>query len=297
MGPFPVTADQNMAVGKNKRLSKGGKKGGKKKIVDPFTKKDWYDVKAPSMFNVRQIGKTLVTRSQGTKLAADGLKGRVFSVVLADLQNDEIPYSKFRLIAEEVQGKNVLTNFHGMELTTDKLRSMVKKWQTLIEANVAVKTSDGFLLRLFCIGFTNKRQNQIKKTFYAQSNQVRMIRKKMVDIMTREVSSSDLKEVVNKLIPDSIGKDIEKACQGIYPLHDVYVRKVKILKKPKFDLGKLLELHGEGSGGASKSTGESGDKVDRSVADGFEPPVQDAVKISTIDTANCVTVLYWNNGW
>jgi len=36
-------------------------------------------------------------------------------------------------------------------------------------------------------------------------------------------------------IPDSIGKDIEKACQGIYPLHDVLVRKVKILKKPKFD--------------------------------------------------------------
>ena len=36
-------------------------------------------------------------------------------------------------------------------------------------------------------------------------------------------------------IPDSIGKDIEKACQGIFPLHDVYIRKVKILKKPKFD--------------------------------------------------------------
>ena len=34
--------------------------------VDPFSKKDWYDVKAPSMFAVRQIGKTLVTRTQGT---------------------------------------------------------------------------------------------------------------------------------------------------------------------------------------------------------------------------------------
>lgn len=36
-------------------------------------------------------------------------------------------------------------------------------------------------------------------------------------------------------IPDSVGKDIEKACQSIYPLHDVYVRKVKMLKKPKFE--------------------------------------------------------------
>merc|ERR1711976_13335 len=255
----------NMAVGKNKRLSKGGKKG-------------WYDVKAPSMFNIRQIGKTLVTRSAGTKLAADGLKGRVFEVSMADLQDDEVAFRKFRLIAEEVQGRNVLTNFHGMDLTTDKLRSMVKKWQTLIEANVAVKTTDGYLLRLFCIGFTNKRQNQIKKTFYAQSNQVRMIRRNMTDIMTREVSSNDLKEVVNKLLPDSIGKDIEKACQGIYPLHDLYIRKVKILKKPKFDRGKLMELHGEG-GSSTKvaAPGEAGEKVDRAVADGFEPQVQDSV--------------------
>lgn len=263
-----------MAVGKNKRVGKGGKKGGKKKIVDPFTKKDWYDVKAPSMFKTRQIGKTLVTRTIGTKIASDGLKHRVFEVALADLQGDEVAFRKFKLVAEEVQGRNVLTNFHGMNLTTDKLRSMVKKWQTLIEANVDVKTTDGYLIRIFCIGFTKKRQNQIKKTCYAQTNQIRMIRKKMTDIMTREVSSNDLKELVNKLIPDSIGKDIEKACQGIFPLHDVCIRKVKILKKPKFDLGKLMDLHGEGTGTTSQTkpkTGEDGEKVDR--PDNYEPPV------------------------
>ncbi|RUS26677.1 hypothetical protein BC938DRAFT_484275 [Jimgerdemannia flammicorona] len=33
--------------------------------VDPFTRKDWYDIKAPSMFDVRQVGKTLVNRTQG----------------------------------------------------------------------------------------------------------------------------------------------------------------------------------------------------------------------------------------
>ena len=63
------------------------------------------------------------------ELASDGLKGRVFEVSLADLQNDEQSFRKFRLISEDVQGKSVLTNFHGMTMTTDKLRSLVKKWQ------------------------------------------------------------------------------------------------------------------------------------------------------------------------
>lgn len=37
------------------------------------------------MFSVKQVGKTLVTRSAGTKIASDGLKGRVFECSLADL--------------------------------------------------------------------------------------------------------------------------------------------------------------------------------------------------------------------
>merc|ERR1712002_1158030 len=100
MGLFGARAI--MAVGKNKRLAKG-KKGGKKKIVDPFSKKDWYDVKAPSMFAKRQIGKTLVSRTVGTKIASDGLKGRVFECNQADLHGDETTYRKMRLIVEDVQ--------------------------------------------------------------------------------------------------------------------------------------------------------------------------------------------------
>lgn len=49
--------------------------------------------------------------------------------------------------------------------------------------------------------------------------------------MIQEVSQSDVKEFVKRLIPvpDSLSKDIEKACRGVYPLHDVQIRKVVTL--------------------------------------------------------------------
>ena len=87
-------------------------RGNKKKVVDPFTKKEWYDIKAPSMFSVKDVGKTLVTRTTGNKIAADALKGRVYECSLADLNNDENAFRKFKLVCEDVQSKYCYTNFH-----------------------------------------------------------------------------------------------------------------------------------------------------------------------------------------
>lgn len=41
-----------MAGGKNKCLLKSGRKVAEKKVVNPFSRKDWYDVKVAAMFNI-----------------------------------------------------------------------------------------------------------------------------------------------------------------------------------------------------------------------------------------------------
>jgi len=242
-----------MAVGKNKRLTKGGKKGGKKKAGDPFLKKEWYDIKAPSAFSVRSCGKTLITKTQGTKIASEEMKGRVFELNLADLNMDEDQsFKMIRLCVEDVQGKNCLTDFHGMTLTRDKQCSLIRKWSTLIEAFVDVKTTDGYMIRLFVIAFTKRRPDQVRTNCYAQTAQIRKIRAKMVEICQAEASKGQLRDVVKKLVAESIGKEIESKTQGIFPLKDVLVRKCKILKKPKFDITKLMELH---QGGEEEDAG------------------------------------------
>jgi small subunit ribosomal protein S3Ae len=66
----------------------------------------------------------------------------------------------------------------------------------------------------------------------------------MVEIINSKVSTVDLAGLVTLLIPEAIGRDVEKATQQIYPLQNVLIRKVKVLKAPKTDLNKLMELHG-----------------------------------------------------
>jgi small subunit ribosomal protein S3Ae len=244
-----------MAVGKNKKLGKA-RKGGRKKASDPFLKKEWYDIRTPTCFPVRSAGKTIATKTQGTKIARDTLMGRVFEVSLGDLKEDaeEEAFRKFKIRVEDVNGFNCLTQFHGMSLSTDKLRSLVRKNQTLIEAYVDIRTSDGYSVRLFAIGFTKKHKDHQKNTAYASAAQTRAIRKKMKEIMNKECVSVDLHQLVGKLMLETIGKEIEKHTQAIYPLHDVLIRKVKMLRTPKVDVSKLVE----GAGGAeelAKATG------------------------------------------
>ena len=75
----------------------------------------------------------------------------------------------------------------------------------------------------------------------------------MREIMVREAQTCDLKELVAKFIPEVIGKEIEKATQGIYPLQNACIRKVKILKAPKFDLMKLMEVSNRHAGRLSSN--------------------------------------------
>merc|ERR1711935_519071 len=260
-----TTTTQNqsiMAVGKNKKLNKNKGKG--KKNVDIFREKEWYDVKAPAYFAKRNVGHAVVSRTKGLKLAKDGLMGRVYEVCLDDLQDDESFHRKISLKVEDVQGRSLLTNFHGMDFTTDK-------WKSLIECFCDIKTTDGYIVRIFVIGFTKKTKLQIRKTSYAQSAQKKVIRAKMVDILEREATGCDLKELVQKFISDSISKEIENSCQKIYPMHDVNIRKVKILKKPKFDVSRLLEIHGDASVAAADGTPAA------SGGNFSEPAVQESV--------------------
>jgi len=85
---------------------------------------------------------------------------------------------------------------------------MIKKWHTLIEAFVQAKTNDGFIVRMFCIAFTNRTKKQVKATCYAKASHQKLIRKKMMEIMQSTIQQSSLKDLVKKLVKEEIGQKI-----------------------------------------------------------------------------------------
>lgn len=233
-----------MAYGKNKKLSKKGKKGSKK--LDPFLRKNWYDVKAPTYLNAksRRAGRTCVTKTTGQRIETDGLKGRVAEFNMSDLADkNEDSHKKLRLEVQDITGRNCLTDFHGLSLTRDKMNYMIRKRHSLVECRADVRTADGYVVRLFVIAFTKDSKDQVRIFSYAQSAQIKKIRRKISNLLQSTVGAGSLKDLVNLLISDKLENDIKSSCQSIYPLDPVHVFKVKIVRKPKVDFTKLMEIH------------------------------------------------------
>merc|ERR1719326_62237 len=120
----------------------------------------------------------------------------------------------------------------------------------MISASCDAKTLDGYVVRMFAMSFTKKVDGQLKNNWYAQTATVMKIRKQMIQIMKKEAGTVSLRELVKKLVPDSIGREMEKRCRRFHAIKDTLVWKVKLVKKPKFDIVKLMEVHAGEDGDA-----------------------------------------------
>lgn len=168
-----------------------------------------------------------------------------------------------------------------MDTTSDKLRSMVRKRQTLIDVFHDIKTTDGYVLRVFVIAFTRRQRGQRRATSYAQRSHIFRLRRRIVKIIQDELSTCDIPTLTVKLSTEVIGRQVEKASLSIYPLQNVLTYKVKVIRAPRGDLGRLLELHGgadsirefETAAAAQSAAAATGAAVDR--------PAEEVVEVVT----------------
>jgi len=201
------------------------------------------------MFTERNFTTSPINVTAGEKFSQEQIKGRVFTVSLGDL-NQTSAHKRVKLVVDtemEKDSKIALTNFYGLDTTRDHLCSLIRKWYTLIDCFVDAKTNDGFLLRLFITASTKKGRKQQKATSYAQQSQIKQIRKIMHTTVLKEVKRNSLKDLVPKLLAETLSDEITKKAKTVFPIQNCIIRKVKTIKRPKFDMTQLLSMHAESS--------------------------------------------------
>ncbi|VVB67862.1 30S ribosomal protein S3Ae [uncultured archaeon] len=179
--------------------------------------KQWYKVVSPEMFGRAPFGETIANDPER-------IVGRIVETTLGDLTNNfSKQNTKLKFRVDRVAGDSAYTKFLGHEMTTDYVRSLVKRRTSRIDAIVDVTTTDGYQVRIKPSCFTVKR---------ARANQVKSIRELSKRVILEKSKSLDLNQLIQDVVQGKMSLDIYKEAKVIYPLRRVEVRKTEIVTEP-----------------------------------------------------------------
>ncbi len=187
----------------------------RRKGVDTWKTKRWYEIYAPKMFNDAHLGDTLATDPAN-------LIGRVIETSMRDITRDfSKQHIKLKFQITDVGGNRANTMFKGQSLSRDYMRSQIRRKTTRVEGVTDVQTKDGVKLRVKTIALAVGR---------AQTAQERLIRKVMSQTVRRVASTGPLDQFVHQVVVGKVATEIYRRANKIYPLKRVEVRKTKLLE-------------------------------------------------------------------
>ena len=187
------------------------------KKLDRWKSKQWYNIETPQFIGSNNIGVT--PADEPAKLI-----GRVVETTVGELTNDFSKHNtKLRLEINDVVGDVAHTKFIGHEITTDYLRSIVKRQTSRIDTNLNVDTKDGYKIRVKPTCFTVKR---------ARTSQIKAIRDVMNQITEKRASELTFEQFVEEAIIGKLSANIYRNAKNIYPLRRVEIRKTEVMAVP-----------------------------------------------------------------
>ena len=179
--------------------------------------KQWYKVISPEMFGRSPVGETIA-------YDPEKIVGRIIETTLGDLTNNfSKQNTKLKFRVDRVAGDSAYTKFVGHEMTTDYLRSLVKRRTSRIDSLIDIATTDGYQVRVKPSCFTVKR---------ARANQVKSIREISKNVILEKAKGLDLNQLIQDVVNGKLSLDIYKEAKMVYPLRRVEVRKTQIVAEP-----------------------------------------------------------------
>jgi small subunit ribosomal protein S3Ae len=198
-------------------MAKARARSAARKVKDKWKAKNWYQIKAPSVFDNVLVSETLSE-------SPERLIGRVSEVSMQDLTNDfRKSHIKLLFKIDKVEDGIALTHFKGHSLTSDYLRRMIRRRKSRIDGVYTVETKDGAQLKVKPFAITEKR---------IQNSQKKQIRSVMKETIANSGKARTLNSFLIEILEGRIGSDIYKNCKKFYPVKRVEIYKTEILRLP-----------------------------------------------------------------
>jgi small subunit ribosomal protein S3Ae len=189
-----------------------------RKMKDKWRAKQWYTVRAPEMFDNKEISETLADEPEK-------ILGRIIAVTAQDLTGDfSKMHIKMQFKIDRIHTDSAYTQFIGHDMTSDYIRRLTRRKRSKTDGVFDVETKDKYLVRLKPMALAEKR---------IQGSQQAAIREIMKKIITTEVRKMTLAATVKSILNADLNKKIVRACKPIYPLKRIEIRKSEILRSPE----------------------------------------------------------------
>jgi small subunit ribosomal protein S3Ae len=188
--------------------------GGKKvKAVDKWKSKKWYTVKAPQLFDNKELCE--IVAADPKRLPNRIIKSSLFELGTGgSSQIAMFTTLRFRII--DVSGVEAQTKLLGHEISPSFIKTFARRGKSLIHQVVDEKTKDGQNLRLKIIAVTGSRVSE---------NTRRNLRSILVEETKKSIVEKPFDEVIQDVIYGRFSSKLFSRLKQITKMRRVEVRK------------------------------------------------------------------------
>jgi len=180
--------------------------------------KQWYTLIAPEQFDRAELGETPADEPEK-------VQDRTIQTTLGDITGNANENNvKLTFQVTDVGSDAAYTELRQHELTSDYLRSLIRRGSSKIDAVVVVRTTDDYRVKVQPVAFTTKR---------ADHSQQHAIRRTMIDLVERAARERTYRELMASITEGRLSSAIYNEAKTIYPLRRVEIQKATLDAHPE----------------------------------------------------------------
>lgn len=184
---------------------------------DTWKDKKWYKINTPKGFDEKYIGQTPAKDTES-------LIGRRIEATMRELTGEfNKQYVKLKFEINGVAGDTATTKFISHHVTSDYIRSMIRRGTTRIDSHITVETKENYVIRVHMLAITVKR---------SKSSQEKYIRETIEKLVTEIAEERTLEQFVELIITGRLASEVYHKAKKIYPLKRVETISTKVLESP-----------------------------------------------------------------